>query len=66
MKKVHSAASELPQGLGMALAKNLDAMQRFTNLPSAEQDAIIAHTRTIQSKQEMESYVNQMFPNSSV
>lgn len=51
---------EMPIGLGMALAQNVPAMQRFANLPAAERQAVIAHTRTIQSKDEMQAYVQSL------
>lgn len=48
---------DLPLGLGMALAQNYDAMNYFTNLSKQEQQKIIDHTHTIQSRQEMRDYV---------
>lgn len=50
--------SEVPMGLGMALAKNRNAMQVFSNLAEDKQREIIAHTHSIQSKQEMQAYVD--------
>ena len=52
---------DLPMGLGMALAKNTDAMKKFVDLSKPEQAAIIDHTHSIQSKQEMHDYINQIF-----
>lgn len=52
--------NELPLGLGMALAKNFDAMTYFTNLTKAEQQKIIDHTHSIGSKQEMQAYVQSL------
>ncbi len=51
---------EIPMGLGMALAQNVSAMQRFSSLPAAERQAFIANTRTIQSKDEMQAYVRSL------
>ena len=48
---------EMPMGLGMALAKNLEAMNRFASLPYEKQQAIIEHTHQIGSKKEMEQFV---------
>ena len=52
---------EIPMGLGMALAKNLDAMNSFSNLPAEEQQQIIAHTHEIRSRKEMQAYVDHLF-----
>lgn len=51
---------EMPLGLGMALAQNLNAMNRFATLSPAEQKAIIAHTQSIGSKEEMAAYVQSL------
>ena len=53
--------SEMPMGLGMALAQDLNAMNRFASLSGAEQQAIIAHTHSIDSKEEMQAYVQSLF-----
>jgi len=50
----------LPLGFGMALAQNVEAMQCFTALPKQEQDEIIDHTRQIESKKEMQAYVQSL------
>jgi hypothetical protein len=52
--------SEIPMGLGMALAQNLPAMNRFASMSKAEQQAIIAHTHSIGSKEEMQAYVQSL------
>lgn len=49
---------EMPMGLGMALSKNLEAMNRFASLPHEKQQAIIEHTHQIGSKKEMEQFVS--------
>ena len=51
---------DMPLGLGMALAQNLNAMNRFATLPAAQQQAIIAHTHSISSKEEMQAYVQSL------
>lgn len=48
---------EMPLGLGMALAQNRSAMNRFSALPAAQQQQLIDQTHNIQSKQEMRSFV---------
>ena len=49
---------EVPQGLGMALAQNLEAFQRFGAMSSAQQSEIIEHAKNVQSKAEMEALVS--------
>lgn len=44
---------EIPLGLGMALAQNPAAMQRFALLSDAEKQAVIARTHSVQSRAEM-------------
>ena len=50
----------LPLGLGMALAQNSTAMERFARLPENEQQAVIDGARQVRSKQEMQVYVNKI------
>ena len=54
---------QLPLGLGMALAQNQDAMEYFAKLPQEKKDEIINHTHSIQSKQEMHSFVQNLTNN---
>ncbi len=51
---------DLPLGFGMALAQHPEAMQRFCALPEEEQRAVVNHTHSIQSKQEMQAYVESL------
>lgn len=51
---------EIPMGLGMALAENLNAMEYFASLSPAQQRAIIEHTHQIRSKQEMRAFVQSL------
>lgn len=53
-------AKELPLGLGMALAQNETAMQRFESLSEPEKQAIIQRTHAVQSKQEMHALVSSL------
>lgn len=48
---------EIPMGLGMALAQNRNAMDRFASMTPAAQQAVIEHTHQITSKKEMQAYV---------
>ena len=49
--------TEIPMGLGMALAQNLSAMHYFADLPQDKQHSIIQQTHKIQSKEEMQAFV---------
>lgn len=55
--KNYADGPEIPMGLGMALAQDITAMNYFAALSPQEQQAIIDHTHSIQSKKEMRSYV---------
>lgn len=52
--------ADLPMGLGMALSQNVDAMSHFADLSPDEQRQIIDQTHTIQSKSEMQSFVQRL------
>lgn len=47
-------------GLSMALAQNVDSLNYFSSLSPDEQQKIVNHTHTIQSKKEMEEYVDEI------
>lgn len=49
---------EMPMGLGMALSKNPEAMQKFAMLSESEKQEIIQGTHSVQSKEEMRRYVD--------
>ena len=48
---------EMPLGLGMALAQNPEAMQKFSNLTESKKKEIIQGTHAVTSKAEMKQYV---------
>ena len=50
--------TELPLGLGMALAQNEAAMKQFEALPEAEKKAFTQRAHTVRSKQEMRRLVD--------
>ncbi|MDE5973706.1 MAG: hypothetical protein K2G73_03450 [Eubacterium sp.] len=50
--------TDLPIGFGMALAQNENAMKQFESLSSSQKEAIINKTRKINSKNEMQCFVN--------
>ena len=56
---------EIPLGFGMALMQHAGAMKYFSSLPEEEQKQIINHTHTIDSKEEMQAYVESLVENKS-
>ncbi|MDD4125380.1 MAG: hypothetical protein PHW77_06640 [Eubacteriales bacterium] len=48
---------DLPLGLGMALAQNVKAMERFSSLSDGEKEKIINKAHAVNSKSEMQSFV---------
>ena len=52
---------ELPIGFTMELAMHSDALNRFAGLSKPEQEKIVNGARTIESRQEMRNYVENMF-----
>lgn len=49
---------DLPIGFGMALLQNRDSASYFDALPEAERRRIIDKTHSINSKEEMKAFVN--------
>ena len=52
--------SDIPMGLGMALIQNKPAFDYFTGLSEEAKQEVIDHTHTINSKDEMQSYVDSL------
>ena len=50
--------TDLPIGFGIALAQNETAMKQFESLSSTQKEAVINKTRKINSKNEMQCFVN--------
>lgn len=48
----------MPIGLGMALAMNPEAMQKFASLPERKKREIINGTHSVSSKAQMQQYVD--------
>ena len=44
----------------MALAQNAQALNCFSNMTKNQQQAVIEQTHTIQSKEEMQAFVNHL------
>ena len=57
--------ADLPMGLGMALAQDVPAMERFASLSPDQQRDIIDQTHRITSKSEMQSFVSRLGRGSS-
>jgi len=54
---------ELPIGFTMALAQHSDALNHFSHLSQEQQDRVVEGAKKVESKQEMRSYVENMFHN---
>lgn len=52
--------ADLPMGLGMALAQDVPAMERFANLSPDQQRDVIDQTHRITSKSEMQALVSRL------
>lgn len=50
---------EMPIGLGLTMAQNLNAMNRFTALSPQQKQKMIDHTHQINSRKEMRAFVDQ-------
>lgn len=48
---------EMPVGLGMALAMNPEAMERFSVLSEQQKQQVINGTHAVKSRREMQQYV---------
>lgn len=51
---------ELPLGLSMPLAKNIDALMIFTKMSDQEKQAFINGTHNLKSKSKMNQYVENL------
>lgn len=49
---------EMPLGFGMALTKDLGALNRFSAMSPQERKRIMDGSRSVRSKEEMEEYVS--------
>ncbi|MDF2610647.1 MAG: hypothetical protein K0R92_2121 [Lachnospiraceae bacterium] len=56
--KNYANGSEIPIGLGMALAQNLEAMNYFSSLNNEQKQNVIEQTHSIGSKEEMQQFVS--------
>ena len=58
--------TELPLGLGMALAQNTIAMQHFCSWDAGKQREAISRTKQISSKEEMREFVRNFGENNYI
>ena len=54
----YPSIAEIPTGLGIALLQNKTAMDYYAALSDVGKQKVIDHTHTIESKEEMQSYVD--------
>ena len=52
--------NQLPIGLGLSLAMNQKAMDRFSGMTEAEKERTIAKSRGVKSKREMDRIVSSL------
>lgn len=50
---------DMPLGLGLNMAQNLDAMNRFAALSPQQKQKMIDHTHDIHSSKEMKAFISQ-------
>ena len=60
LEKDYINCGEMPLGLGMAPAKNLPAMEKFSLMPSNDKENFIKGCKGVNSKEEMQDYVNSL------
>ena len=53
---------EIPVGLGVALARNMEAMNHFARLSKEEQQSVIERTRLLRSNEEIQKLVQSLGP----
>jgi protein-arginine kinase len=58
LKDQNLTKGDVPLGLGMALAQNLNAMKYFTSLPEEERTEIIKKAHYVKSREEMANFVD--------
>ncbi|WP_312101286.1 hypothetical protein [Lachnoclostridium sp.] len=54
---------EIPIGFSMALAKDTNAMNAFSSMSKEQRTQVVEQSRNIQSKEDMEQFVNSFTQN---
>jgi hypothetical protein len=57
-EKKESVLADIPLGLSSALARNMNAMRVFAEMPDDKRQSFIEGARAVSSKEEMKAYVN--------
>lgn len=57
-EKKESVLADIPLGLSSALARNVNAMRVFAEMPDDKRQSFIEGARAVSSKEEMKAYVN--------
>ncbi|BCJ98235.1 hypothetical protein [Anaerocolumna chitinilytica] len=65
MEKNYTDGPEIPLGLGMALAQNINAMNYFAALDDTGKRQVIDGTHSVRSKSEMKQYVSNLAEDNS-
>ncbi|MBQ3692217.1 MAG: hypothetical protein II931_02730 [Clostridia bacterium] len=52
--------TDMPMGFGMALAQNMEALNKFAQLSENQKQEIIDSTHTVNSKDDMKKLVNKI------
>lgn len=58
MDRDYINCTEMPLGLGMALSRNIPAMEQFSKMSVSEKRAFILGCKKVSSKEEMQEYVD--------
>lgn len=58
MDRDYINCSEMPLGLGMALSRNIPALEHFSKMTTAEKNSFIDGCKNVNSKEEMQEYVD--------
>lgn len=51
---------DIPIGFGLSLAANAKAMEAFSKMNDAQKTAVVEQSRQMQSRADMESFVNKL------
>ncbi len=57
---------DLPLGLGMGLAMNIDALDRFGRMSEAEKEKLIFESKDAKSKSEMDRIISSLASDDSI
>ncbi|HHU22923.1 MAG TPA: hypothetical protein GXZ52_05830 [Clostridiales bacterium] len=60
MPKKKNRQGDVPLGLGMALAQNTTALERFASLSPSQKEAVLRKAGQVNSKQEMQFLVQEL------